>query len=180
MMSGLIQQLNNIGFAQDFILKAVFYAVAAFSVFFALRTVTSRNVFHSAIFLALTLIGVACVFLYLDAEFLAIIQILIYVGAITILIIFAIMLTARIQDRAIRQTNRQVPVSAVIALGFFILFLNIIKKSPWQAAVEKPQTLSLAQLGSSLMTNFALPFEVISLVLLVALVGAIVIGKVGK
>lgn len=180
MMSGLIQQLNNIGFSQDFILKAVFYTVAALTVFFAIRTVSSRNVFHSAIFLALTLIGVACVYLYLDAEFLAIIQILIYVGAIVTLIIFAVMLTTRIQDRAIRQTNQQVVLSAIIVLGFFLLFANIIRKNAWQAGCPSQETSSLAQLGNSLMTNYALPFEVISLVLLVALVGAIAIGKVKK
>jgi len=179
-MNGLIQQLSNTGLVEDFILKAVFYFSSALTVFFAFRTVTSRNVFHSAIFLALTLIGVACVYLYLDAEFLAIVQILIYVGAIATLIIFAIMLTARIQDRAIRQTNQQVAVSAVVALGFFLLFAEMIKKNLWQAAGPNPESPSLAQLGTALMTGYALPFEVISLVLLVALVGAIVIGKVKK
>lgn len=180
MMNGLIQQLNNIGLAQDFILKAVFYMVAGITVFFALRTVTSRNVFHSAIFLALTLMGVACVYLYLDAEFLAIIQILIYVGAIATLIIFAIMLTTRIQDRAIRQVNRQVFVSGIIALFFFLFFVHIIIKNPWQASSIGTGPLTLAQLGSCLMTNYVLPFEVASLILLAALVGAIVIGKARK
>jgi NADH-quinone oxidoreductase subunit J len=179
-MNGLIQQLNNIGLPQEFILKAVFYTIAGLTIFFAVRMVISRNIFHSAVFLALTLIGVACIYLYLDAEFLAIIQILIYVGAIVTLFIFAIMLTARIQDRAIKQVNQQVLISAAASLAFLCLFVTIIMRNPWHAARAKPETLSLEQLGRALMTAYVLPFEVISLVLLVALVGAIVIGKVRK
>ena len=179
-MSGLIQQLNNIAVPQEFILKAVFYLIEGLTVFFALRMVISRNVFHSAILLALTLMGIACIYLYLEAEFLAVVQILIYVGAIVTLFIFVIMLTTRIQDRAIRQTNRQVLASVVVTSIFLCLFIAMIGRNPWHAARPKTEVLSLAQLGMSLMTTYVLPFEVISLILLVALVGAAVIGKIRK
>lgn len=179
-MSGLIQLLNNFGLQQEFILKATFYSLAGLTCLFALFVVISRNVFHSAIFLALTLIGVAGVYLYLDAEFLAVIQVLIYVGAIITLFIFAIMLTTKIQDLAIRQTNSQVLISALAALTLLFLFINIINRNPWQAGVSLALPLDLSRLGKSLMTTYALPFEVISLILLAALVGAIVIGKVKK
>ena len=179
-MSGLIQQLNNIAVGQEFIVKAVFYLIAGLTIFFSFRIVISSNVFHSAIFLALALIGIACIYLYLDAEFLAVIQILIYVGAIVTLFIFAIMLTARIQDRTIRQTNQQVLASIVVTSIFLCLFITLIRTMPWHAIVPKTEALSLAQLGRSLMTTYVLPFEVISLILLAALVGAIVIGKVKK
>jgi len=179
-MSGLIQQLNNTGLPQEFMLKAIFYIIAASTVFFAIRMVISPNVFHGAIFLALALIGIACIYLYLDAEFLAVIQILIYVGAIVTLFIFAIMLTASIQDRTIKQTNEQVLLSAIVAFVFLCFFVTIIRRNPWQAAASKAEGLALAQLGRLLMSAYVLPFEVISLILLAALVGAIVIGKARK
>lgn len=179
-MNGLIQQLNSLGLAQGQIIRASFYMTSALIIFFALRIVTSRNILHSAVFLALTLSGIACIYLFLDAEFLAIVQILIYVGAIVTLFLFAIMLTAKIQDRAIRQVNQQVLISCMAALALFCFTIFIIKINPWFSCGQKEETLSLAQLGSSLMTNYALPFEVISLLLLASLVGVVVIGKLEK
>lgn len=179
-MNGLIQLLNNCGVPQGVIIQATFYLVAVSTGFFALRVVSSRNVFHSAIFLALTLMGVACVFLYLDAEFLAFIQILVYVGAIVVLIIFAIMFTTKIHDRSIKQTNEQVLISVVVSLTLLYLFTTIIRRNPWQAGTPQAAVLSLSQLGTHLMTTYALAFEVISLILLAALIAALVIGKVKK
>jgi len=161
-------------------LRAVFYLIAGLTIFFSLRVVISRNIFHSAIFLALALLGVACVYLYLDAEFLAIAQILIYVGAVVTLFIFVIMLTASIQDRAIRQANKQVLLSALSALAFLFLFVKIIRNNHWELTSHAAGVLSIEQLGRSLMTVYVLPFELISLILIAVLVGAIVIAKSEK
>ena len=180
MMSGLIQQLGNLGLAQEAVIKAGFYTVCALTVYFALRMVTSRNIFHSAIFLAMTLLGVAAVFLYLDAEFLAIAQILIYVGAIVTLFVFVIMLTANIQDRSIRQVNQQVLISAISAAGFLFFIIKMIKCNFWQVKSPGTGVLSIKELGISLMTTYVLPFEIISLILIAVLVGAILIAKPGK
>lgn len=177
---GLIQQLSNFAWTQESVLLAVFYVVSVLAVFFSLRVVISRNIFHSAIFLGMALLAVACVYLYLDAEFLAVAQILIYIGAIVTLFLFVIMLTANIQDRSIRQANKQVMISAFGALAFFFIFARIIKDSRWPAAAQPAVPLGIAELGKSLMTTYLLPFEVISLVLIVVLVGAIVIGKQDK
>ncbi len=183
-MSGLIQTLNNIlhafGLPQEFIISASFYLIAALTVVFAFLVVTSKNIFHSAVFLALTLIGVAAVYLFLDAEFVAVVQILIYVGAVVTLFIFAIMLTTKISDKSIRQTNHQVLASCLVVLGLFFLLINIISSNPWRDGAETIKPLGLDQLGKSLMSTYLLPFEVISLILLAALVGAIVIGKVKR
>ena len=170
MHSGLIQQLNN----------SAFYIISGLTVFFAVCLVISRNIFYSAIFLAMALIGVACVYLYLGAEFLAIAQILIYVGAIVILFLFVIMLTASIHDRAIRQVNKQVLISAAGAAAFLFLIIKAIKAGSWQADNPSGAALSIKELGKSLMTTYALPFETISLILIAALVGAIIIAKSGK
>ncbi len=180
MHSGLIHQLSNFALPPEAVLQPVFYLVAALTVFFSLRVVTSRNIFHSAIFLAMALLSVATVYLYLDAEFLAIAQVLIYVGAIVILFLFVIMLTANIQDRSVRQANEQVLVSAISALAFLIIFIKIIRINHWHQSSQTPGVLSIAQLGRSLMTTYILPFEVISLILIAVLVGAIIIGKTDK
>ena len=180
MHSGLIQQLSNFGIAQGTVIRAGFYLIAGLTVFFALRIVISRNIFHSAIFLAVTLMGVACVFLYLDAEFLAIAQILIYVGAIVTLFVFVIMLTADIQDRVIRYANQQVLISAISAACFLFLIIKIIKGSSWQVENQGLGVLSIEELGRFLMTTYVLPFEIISLILIAVLVGAILIARTDK
>ena len=119
-MSGPIQLLNNVlnnyGLPQGFIVQTSFYVIAAFAVISALGVVVSRNIFHCAIFLAVSLFCIAGVYLFLSAEFLAVVQVLIYVGAIVTLFLFAIMLTANIGDRSIRHTNRQVLAGGVIAI----------------------------------------------------------------
>lgn len=183
-MSGLIQLLNNLvtnyGLPQDFIVQASFYAIAALTIIFALGVVSSRNIFHCAIFLALTLFCIAGIYLFLNAEFLAVVQVLIYVGAIVTLFLFAIMLTANIGDKSIRQTNRQVLAGGVIAAAISIFFIFIIIGDPWKKAIAQPRPLGLQEIGRSLMSAYALPFEVMSLILLAALVGAIVIGRSKK
>jgi NADH-quinone oxidoreductase subunit J len=186
-MNGLIRQLsdivNNYGLPQDFVVQASFYVLAALACVFALGVVTSRNIFHCAVSLALSLFCIAGVYLFLNAEFLAIVQVLIYVGAIVTLFIFAIMLTANIGDRSIRQTNRQVLVSAAVSAAILLFFACIIIGDPWKdagAGAGGALQLGLNDIGRSLMSTYALPFEFISLILLAALVGAIVIGRVRK
>jgi len=183
MMNGLIRQLsdivNNYGLPQDLVVQASFYVIAGLACVFAFGVVAMRNIFHCAVSLALCLFCVAGVYLFLDAEFLAIVQVLIYVGAIVTLFIFAIMLTANIEDRSIRQANRQVLVSAAVAAAILSFFIFIIIGAPWKAA-SADSAPGLEDIGRALMSAYALPFEFISLILLAALVGAIVIGKVKK
>ena len=153
-----------------------FYAVLVGILATAILTVSSRNLFHSAIFLAFTLLGVAIVYFFLHAEFLAGVQILLYVGAIMTLVIFAIMLTAKIADPTVSQSNRQ-RLPALVALVVLASFLiPTILKMPWKTN-SAFQTTNAIQLGKVLMGEFVFPFEVISLVLLVALIGAIVIAR---
>ena len=144
---------------------------------FALLTVTSRNVFHCAIWLSLTLLGVSSIYFYLNADFLGVIQILVYIGGIITLFVFAIKLTANIGDKSIQQTNQQVIPSALAASAFLIILLLIISAGPWAGRHPNAGSMSLNSIGESLLTTYALPFEFISLVLLAATVGAIVIGK---
>lgn len=179
-MSGLVQLLSSHGLSQDFIIKATFYFAAGLTLLFALLVVLSRNIFHVAIYLAMTLIGIACVYLYLDAEFLAIVQVLIYVGAIVTLFIFTVMLTADVDTGSMRVMIGRVSVAALVSLATFFILTNVITMTTWNAAAPAQEPVSLAQLGKSLMSQYALPFEVISVLSLAALVGAIVIGKAEK
>ena len=153
-----------------------FYVLAAGILITAILTVTARNLFHVAIFLAFTLLGVAMVYFFLHAEFLAVVQILLYVGAIMTLIIFAIMLTSKMTDPTISQSNRQrLPVFVLLAaLG--LALLPAIWKAPWKLA-QTVQATNAVALGKVLMGEFVFPFELVSLVLLIATVGAIAISR---
>ncbi|MDP1854364.1 MAG: NADH-quinone oxidoreductase subunit J [Candidatus Omnitrophota bacterium] len=180
MLNSLIQQLNNSGLPLNSFAQLSFYFIAGLTCLFAFLVVASRNVFHSAVFLALTLLSVSGIYLLLDAQFLAVVQIIIYVGAIMILFVFCIMLTSRISDKAIRQVNQQVLFSLTLALIFLAIFYILIIKSPWLSSGAEIEPLSLKELGRSLFSKYVLPFEVISLVLLAVMVGAIAIGKARK
>lgn len=177
MLNSLIQQLNNLGLSQDFFAVLSFYFIAGLTCLFAYLVVVSRNVFHSAIFLALTLLSISGIYFLLDAQFLAVVQIIIYVGAIMVLFIFCIMLTSRISDKAIKQVNQQALLSFTAALIFFAVFYILIIKSPWPFSDPLVSPLGLKELGRAIFSKYVLAFEVISLVLLAVMVGAIVIGK---
>ena len=153
-----------------------FYGLMTGILVTAVITVSTRNLFHAAIFLAFTLLGVAGLYFFLHAEFIAALQILLYVGAIMVLVIFAIMLTARMQDPNVAQSNRQrKPAFVLIALVAGLVISRIVK-TPWNLSIE-PQYTNAVEIGKALMGQYVFPFEVVSLVLLVALIGAIVVAR---
>lgn len=158
--------------------KASFYAVLGLSLGAAILVVTTRNIFHSALALVAALLGVAAIYVYLRAEFLAVMQILLYVGAIMTLLIFAIMLTHRIGDRTIPQTNRQSSIALVTLSAFAFFLILAIVATPWKlVAPDERIHIDAASLGTALMTKYVLPFEIVSVVLLVALIGAIILAR---
>ena len=155
--------------------EIIFYFIALSTCVFAVLTVTSRLIFHSAVWLSLCLLSVAGIYFYLNAAFIGVIQVLVYIGGIITLFIFAIKLTAHIDDPSVRQTNRQVLPSALAAgilLAALVCIIRFFPRPPPQVA-----ELTLKDLGKSLMTTYVLPFEFISVLLLAVMVGAIVIGK---
>src|SRR5579864_2913188 len=93
----------------------LFYAIGGVIVVSGFFTLTVRNLFHCALFLALTMFGVSGIFLYLNSEFLAAVQVLIYVGAVTVLVIFGIMLTRNVMDEKTRVMNKQVFLALLVA-----------------------------------------------------------------
>jgi len=156
----------------------IFYIIAACVCVFAVLAVTARSIFHCAMFLAMALLSIAGIYFYLDAQFLGIVQILVYVGGVVTLFVFAIKLTAHIEDRSIRQVNSQILPAALIALFFLVVLLRLFAASSLMNLKPPAGSTTVAELGQALMTRYALPFEFMSVILLVALVGAIVIGKV--
>jgi len=139
-----------------------------------LGVVLTRNVVHAALSLLLSLVAVAGVYLVLYAEFLALVQVLIYGGAIIIVLLFAIMLTRGSEYPRISD-NRQWPLAALAALGVLgVLAASFLIDPVKNTNAQSP---AFTDLANSLFTRWAIPFELASLVLLVALVGAIIIAR---
>jgi NADH-quinone oxidoreductase subunit J len=157
--------------------EVIFYVIAAVAVAGGLGVVTARNVVHSAVFLILALIAVAGVYVLLAAEFLAIVQVLVYGGAVTILILFAMMLT-RVRDASGPVDGPQRPVAALAAVVFGATAVVTMFETDWRGnSTEESTVVSIDQIGNALFTTWAIPFEIASLVLIVALIGAIVLAR---
>lgn len=162
------------------ILFAVFGAVAVVS---AILVITRQNVVHSAMFLASTLLAVAGIFLTLQAEFLAGVQIIVYIGGILVLFVFVIMLISVNRAMTERHYNRQWTL-AVVTSGILIVqlvFAIVAGKDSFE--LPPPAPVAEAAMGNSelvgmtLYTQYLLPFEIASILLLVAIVGAVMLSK---
>ena len=155
----------------------LFVVLAASTLLGGLGVVLTRNVVHAALFLLMSLVSVAGIYLILFTEFLALVQVLIYGGAIIIVLVFAIMLT-RTSEYPHISDNRQWPLAAIAALALgAVLAAAFWTSPPTGTAAQSP---AFSELANSLFTRWAIPFEVASLVLLVALIGAIIIARTGN
>ncbi len=156
-----------------------FYAVAGASLVAALGVVITRHVVYSALLLILSLSLTGLVYLLLLADFLALVQILIYGGTVSVLLLFALMLT-RPEDGAVLN-HRGWPLAAVGALLLLGALLFGVLTTDWTGATPgpaaPPSRVSVEELGEALYSTWAVPFEVASLVLLVALLGALQIAR---
>ena len=153
----------------------LFYLAAALTVGGGLVVVITRNIVYAALALLVSLMGVAGMFLIAFAEFLALVQVLIYGGAIVIVFLFALMLT-RIEDFSRLTDHRQWPIAAVVAVLTFVLLAAAVLNTGVRTEPER-QSVEFSRLGETLFTHWAVPFEVASLVLLVALIGAVVLVR---
>lgn len=155
---------------------AVFYIISAFTIGTACVTAFSGNIIRSAFSLLGTLVGVAALFGMMGADFLAVIQVMIYVGGVMVLILFAVMLTHRIKD--VNVSNRSLPrlPGAVIAiLVLSVLLYGIWKGLPSDSARVDAKMTSL--IGHALVGSHVLPFLASALVLLIALIGSVAIAR---
>lgn len=155
----------------------LFYLLAAFTVALALMVVLAQNIVRAAVALIFSFCGLAGLYVLLDAEFLAAVQILIYVGGITILLLFAILLTSRIAGKGVRVQNEQKWVNGFVAAALMAL-LGAAAWRGFPALVARPQQPeNTPAIGELLMTTYALPFEAVSILLLAGMVGAIFLAR---
>jgi NADH-quinone oxidoreductase subunit J len=171
----MIETLSHL--LSDIAAQPIFYLLAFIVIISAMLVVTLKNIFHSALFLILSLFAVAGVYILLEAEFLAAVQVLIYVGAVAILMIFAIMLTSQLSSKAIKQSNEQVVVAFFVCAGFLMITLGSIPNTVWRIVESTMPENNILTIGKLLMTDFVLPFEVVSILLLAAMIGAIVLAR---
>ncbi len=156
------------------IAQLAFWAVVGFTFGGAALAVFPRNILYNVLGLALALSGVAGLYLYLGSFFIAMMQLLIYVGAITISIVFAIMLSRPLHIDVPARKMPKVVMACLASAIFLISIIGAISKTTWTAAAERSNDWSIEAIGHALLTRYDLVFEVISLVLLIAIIGAIV------
>lgn len=154
-----------------------FWTIATLTVASAVVVVQSNKLLYSAIALLFTLFGVAGLYIFLWADFLAAVQVVIYVGGILVLMIFGIMLTNRITSVNISHTSIQRGMGGLVVAGVLGSLGYMILNTPWleTSAIEPEQTT--ASIGYLLMMDYLLPFEVASLLLLGALIGAAMLSR---
>jgi len=158
-------------------LTVVFWIAAALTVLAALTMVGVTNLVHSALALALSLLGIAVLFILLSADFLAAIQILIYVGAVVVLLVFGIMLIQRGDMKESNLPNRYVGVATLVVLVVVGLFSWLISTTDWQVSTAAPVPSTVEPIARLLFTRYIIPFEVAGLLLLAAVIGAIILAR---
>jgi NADH-quinone oxidoreductase subunit J len=160
-----------------------FYTLAAFILGFAVLVVTTKNTVHSILFLVLDFLGVAALYVLLAAEFVAVIQILVYAGGIVVLYLFVVMLVNLKRPPEIyRDPSRQARLGFVLGLAVLvelgaIATYGYVRPAPSAVGAALPVTGNTEQVGWLLYTSYLIPFEVASMLLLVAMIGAIVLAK---
>jgi NADH-quinone oxidoreductase subunit J len=157
-----------------------FWLLAAIVTASALAVVLLKNIVHSALYLVLTFVGVAGLYILLNAEFLAAVQLLVYTGAIAVLIVFAIMLTRRGDIRASNLFNVNCLAAAVVSLALFVVITLATGRMAWTANPGQAPAGNVATFADAFLGRFAIPFEIAAVLLLVAMVGAILLARGGK
>ena len=159
----------------DPVLAGVFYLVAAITVLSALGVVITRHVLYAAMSLVVSFAGVAAVFVLLNADFLAAVQLLIYAGAIAVLIIFAIMMTQNPLRGGV--PNEQRWPAFVLAAAMLVVLVAGVSQTIWPLSSLAPLEATTGPLGRLLLNEYVLPFEIVSVLLVAAMIGAIVISR---
>jgi len=154
-----------------------FWALAILLIGSALAVVLTKNLFHSVLYLALSLVATAGVFLALDAEFLAAVQLLLYAGGVITIVVFAIVVTERLVGDRITQTSRHIVTGLVLAGALLLGVLRFLRGA--DLPVERPViAVDVTRvIGQVLLTEFVLPFELLAVLLLVGLLGALYFAR---
>ena len=154
-----------------------FLVIVGITIGSAFMVVQSKSLLYSAYALLFTFIGVTGLYIFLWADFLAIVQVVVYVGGILVLIIFGIMLTNKITSVNISHTSMQKSVGAVVVIGFIGLLGYMILNTPWLVLSNAEPSDTTSAIGRLLLMDYLLPFEAVSLLLLGALIGATTLSR---
>ncbi len=155
----------------------LFYVFAFLTVAGAAGVALSRNILYSAVGLLTALMGAAALYVFLSADFLAVTQLLVYIGGVLVLILFAVMLTNRITDVNVSNTSLGVAGGAAVLLATAPVLVFVAIGTPWAARVPPELAPTTREIGNAFLTRWLLPFELASLVLLATLIGAVVIAR---
>lgn len=163
------------------LLDAIFLGTALLVIGGGILASSSKNMVHSVLGLIISLMGVAGLYLHLSSAFLFTMQILIYVGAVCIIIIFAIMLAEPGgTETGAAPSGSSIALGLLAGLSAFVVLLNVFQRAAWVPAEVQSSNSSLQAIGKRLLLDYGLVFEMISLVLLVAMIGAIVLARGGR
>ena len=165
------------------IIEIVFYVFALIIIVSAMGVVFSHKLMYSAFSLLFTFFGVAGIYVLLNADFLAVVQIMIYVGGILVLIIFGIMLTTKVTDveSISGSTGKLIYLSsAIVSAILFLVLVYMFNTSSWNVYTTPYRETTLDMLGNALLTKYVLTFFMAAILLLVAFIGAAFIAKKGK
>ena len=159
-------------------LETIAFAVLALMIVgSALAVVLTRNLFHAVLWLALALTGTAGIFLMLNAEFLAAVQLLLYAGGIVTVVVFAIVVTERLVGERISQTSRRIAGGAITCAALATLLVSAIGRQPLATVRPAMPDDLTREIGETVLTRFVLPFELLAVLMLVALLGAIYFAR---
>jgi NADH-quinone oxidoreductase subunit J len=159
----------------------IFYFFAAVILISAFYVVFTKNIIHSAVSLFITLFGIAAIYVLLYADFIAVTQIMIYIGGILVLLIFGIMLTNKITNVDLKTKNLSEIPSVIFVTGLTALLLYFILSTNWNIAVKPSMNdVTINKIGKLLLSDYLLPFEVASIILLIALIGAAMYSRKEK
>jgi NADH:ubiquinone oxidoreductase subunit 6 (subunit J) len=161
----------------DVFAAIVFWIAVIICLVGAIGMLRSREMVRSALSLVLSFSGVAVTYLLLNADFLAVAQILIYIGAIMILMLFAIMLTPGQVEIPGLASQGQTLAAGLVSLAVFIITTSVMLTTPWRVRTDLVSTPTTEKIGQLLLSNYVLPFEIASVLLTAALIGALVIAR---
>lgn len=156
---------------------AIFWVLAALAVGGAAGVALSRNILYSALGLLMSLLGAGALYVFLSADFVAVTQLLVYIGGVLVLVLFAVMLTAKIGEVNISNASFGVGGGILLFLATSPVLLAVALSVPWRTRPEPPLAETTARIGNAFLAEYLLPFEVASLVLLATLIGAVVMAR---
>ena len=162
---------------KNLLTEIVFYFFAVLIVASAAAVVFARSLIHSAFGLLFTFFGVAALYVFLGADFLAATQMVIYVGGILVLLLFGVMLTHKPYDLNLKSETFQFLPALLVTLAVFIALVTLMTRTAWHKGVERAAEPTTAAIGELFMKDYILPFEVASIFLLIALIGAAMIVR---